>query len=123
MAKNTAFCDYILELMGPLDGVRLRSMFGGQGLFQGDVMFGLIAGDTLYLKVDEQNRGFFEEAGMAPFAYSRRDKAIAMSYFEAPPESLEDGDLFLPWVESAIAAARRRHKPKRRGTSRNVMGD
>lgn len=114
MARKNEFGDYLLELLAPLDGVRLRAMFGGQGLFQNETMFGLIADDTLYLKVDGENQAQFEAAAMAPFTYRGKGKAIKMSYFETPPDALEDSEALMPWAESAIAASRRANKPKRR---------
>ncbi len=122
MARKNEFGDYLLELLGTLDGVRQRAMFGGQGLFQHETMFGLIADDTLYLKVDGENQALFEEAGMAPFTYRGKGKAIAMSYYETPPDALEDSEALMPWAESAIAASRRANKSKRR-KPRRVGGE
>ena len=41
-------------------------MFGGVGLYHRGVFFGIIAGDTLYLKVDDTSRREYESAGMGP---------------------------------------------------------
>jgi DNA transformation protein len=91
-------------------------MFGGWGVYHSDFMFGLIAFDTLYLKVDEQNRGDFTARGLGPFVYDKDGKKMAMSYFQAPDEALEDPDAAQTWGQSAIAAAQRtRHlRPKPR---------
>lgn len=115
MVQESAFADYVMDLLEAFDGVRLRAMFGGYGLFQDDVMFALIGEDTLYLKADQKNRPLFEKAGMTPFVYSSNGKAATMSYYETPPEALEDADAMQPWAESAIAASRRARKTKRRG--------
>ncbi len=116
MTRDSEFGDYLLELLESVGGVRLKAMFGGHGLFQDDVMFGLIADETLYLKVDQENLTLFEDAGMEPFTYTSKGKAMAMSYYQAPPDSLEDAEALLPWAASAIAASRRAKKPKRRKT-------
>ncbi|MCH7484387.1 MAG: TfoX/Sxy family protein, partial [Chloroflexi bacterium] len=45
----------------------------------GLVMFGLIAADTLYLKVDDETRGDYQAAGAGPFLYTRKGREIALS--------------------------------------------
>ena len=65
-AEYKAFVREQLEALGP---VRIRAMFGGAGVYLDDFMFGLIAAETLYFKVDDQNRSPFEEEGQAPFMY------------------------------------------------------
>ncbi len=94
-------------------------MFGGWGLYLDDVMFGLIAAERLYLKVDRETEARFAAAGSAPFTYHRGAKRIAMSYREAPAGTLRDPDALLPWARLSLeAAARARNKhvrTKRRG--------
>ena len=41
----------LLQFIGPIES---KSMFGGFGVFLDALMFGLIAGNELYLKVDSQ---------------------------------------------------------------------
>src|SRR5213083_2544298 len=47
--------------------LRARDMFGGVGIYAGQLFFALIADDTLYFKVDDSNRPEFERLGMRPF--------------------------------------------------------
>jgi DNA transformation protein len=114
MAVSPEYLDYLrdqLEGFGPFD---TRRMFGGAGLFRGGLMFALVAGDTLYLKVDDRNRPDFEAAGMEPFGYERKGKAAALkSYYEAPPDLLEDADAFTAWARRAFDAALAGAKSKR----------
>jgi len=42
-------------------------MFGGVGIYAGQLFFALIADDTLYFKVDDSNRSDFERLAMRPF--------------------------------------------------------
>ncbi len=94
-------------------------MFGGWGLYLDDVMFGLIAAERLYLKVDRETEARFAAAGSAPFTYHRGTKRIAMSYREAPAGTLRDPDALLPWarlgLEAAARARKKRVRTKRRG--------
>jgi len=82
-------------------------MFGGVGIYAGDVFFALIADDTLYLKVDDFNRPAFEERGMGPFR-PYGEEGETMGYYELPADVLEDAEALRPWAETAIAAARRK---------------
>ena len=59
MASSTQFRDRVLGKLLPFGPVRARAMFGGYGLFLDDVMFALIARDTLFFKVDGENRPDF----------------------------------------------------------------
>jgi DNA transformation protein and related proteins len=107
MTASREFCDYLVDLLRPFGAVAIRRMFGGAGLYREGVMFGLIAYDTLYLKVDEQTRPAFEQAGMGPFTYEGKSEPVTMSYFQAPPEAMEDADLLTGWARDAYAAALR----------------
>ena len=111
MEPPAGFTDFVLELLEPMGGVSARRMFGGAGLFSGGVMFGLIGGDTLYLKVDDHNRGAFEDSGAGPFTYRREGRDIALSYYEAPPELFDNPDALSQWARDALEAALRSKKP------------
>jgi DNA transformation protein len=82
-------------------------MFGGWGLYREGRMFGLIAEDTLYLKVDAVNKPMFEAEGLGPFVYDGKGKSVSMSYHEVPPEALDDAAAMRPWAMSAYDAALR----------------
>jgi len=115
LAVSAEYSAFVLEMLEPLDGVGLRRMFGGAGLFCHGVMFGLIAGDRLYFKVGDANRPDFEEAGSAPFTYATRHGAHgSLSYYEAPDALFDEPDEMLDWARKALDVALRAHagKPK-----------
>jgi TfoX/Sxy family transcriptional regulator of competence genes len=79
-------------------------MFGGVGLYHHGVFFGIIARDTLYLKVGDANRADYERAGMKGFKpYPTR--ARRMTYHAVPLEVLESAPELAAWARKAIAAA------------------
>ncbi len=114
MARENEFVAHVHDLLAPLgagaDTIRIRSMFGGFGVFLGDTMFALIADDVLYFKVDDQSIADFQEVGAEPFTYQRGGKARQMSYYTAPDGALEDTEAIYSWAERAIAAALRNRK-------------
>ena len=81
-------------------------------------MFALIAHETLYFKVDDENRADYLEADMGPFLYERHGKLIQMSYYQLSETVFENPQELLSWIEKAQAAARRSKKPKRSKKSR-----
>ena len=106
MSVSSSYRAFVLEQLGRVAApVRAKNMFGGVGIYSRDTFFALIAGDELYLKVDETNRPDFEARGMGPFRpYGPGGEA--MQYYLLPAELLEDSDALLEWVEKAIAVAR-----------------
>ena len=102
------FVHFVVESLQPLGPVVAKRMFGGHGLFLDKLMFGLIVWDTLYLKVDHENRAAFEARGLEPFAYTGQNgRPMQMSYHEAPPEGLDDPEVLVDWARSAYEAALR----------------
>ena len=68
MSVSQSYRTFVLDQLGrSAERIRIRSMFGGAGVYSGDYFFALIADDVLYLKVDDTNRPDFEERGMGPF--------------------------------------------------------
>ena len=88
--------------------VSARRMFGGHGIFHEGRMFGLVSGERLYLKTDEESRAKFEAKGLAPFEYMRSGKLTPTSYMEAPPEIYEDREEAARWARLAWEAVLRK---------------
>jgi DNA transformation protein and related proteins len=116
MAGESEFVGYVVESLRALGPVGARRMFGGHGIFMDGLMFGLIADDQLYLKVDAGNRAAYDAEGLQPFTYTGKGKAIEMSYREAPSEGFDDPEILCDWAREAYAAALRAEarKPRRR---------
>ena len=94
----------LLQFIGPVES---KSMFGGFGVFLEGLMFGLVADNELYLKVDTQNRPEYEELGLQAFSYGKNGKEFKMSYYQAPEEAMEDAELLSVWASNAYGAAMR----------------
>lgn len=121
MPRLDPLVEYLLELLAPLPGVTAKRMFGGYGIFRDGLMFGLVADDTLYLKVDAENKVDFTARGLGPFVYMKGNKAMSMSYHQAPSEALDSPDEMVVWAEKAFQAALRAQtdkQPARRKSQR-----
>jgi len=114
MTADREFVSYVVESLRALGRVGARRMFGGHGIFMDGVMFGLIADDQLYLKVDAGNRAAYEAEGLQPFTYSGKGRPIEMSYRLAPSEGFDDPEILCDWAREAYAAALRSDARKTR---------
>ena len=109
MSVSSEFVHMVMDMLHDMGPVAKRRMFGGAGLFLDGTMFGLMTGETLYLKADAINRPAFDELGLPPFTYIRQGKEVALSYYEAPPDGYDDPDVMVDWARKSWAAARRSH--------------
>lgn len=110
MAVSAEFREFVLEQLGRVEPVTARSMFGGVGIYSRGLFFALIAGESVYLKVDDTNRPDFEAAGMGPFRPF--GESASMNYYELPAELLEEPDRLRPWVHKALDVARRKRRKR-----------
>jgi DNA transformation protein len=119
MAVTDGFRSFVLDQLDELGEVTARSMFGGVGLYQRGIFFGLIAGDVLYLKVDAMTRPEYERMGMEPFR-PYPDRSGTMQYYAVPIEVLESGIELTGWARKAVAVAERAGAWRRRARRRSV---
>ena len=106
MRVTDGFRAFVLEQLARVASVRARAMFGGVGLYANDVFFGILAADTLYLKVDDSTRGQYEAEGMTAFQ-PYADRPTTMSYYQVPARVLEDGDELDAWARASVRVAAR----------------
>jgi DNA transformation protein len=117
MAVSEEYLRFVLDQFSSWGGVTARKMFGGAGLYREGKMFGLIAEDVAYLKVNDSNRELFVKAGSAPFQ-PYADKDVVMSYYEIPIEVLENRDDLIQWAQRSLdvqkASGSGKGRPSRR---------
>ena len=106
LASSSAFETFVVDQLSELGVVTPRKMFGGVGLYCDTLFFGLIARDQLYLKVDDETRGFFEKAGSTPFR-PYDDRPGTMQYYAVPLDVLESAPSLVAWAKRAVGAASR----------------
>ena len=106
VAVSEEFRLFVLDQLGMVARVHGRRMFGGLGIYAGDLFFALADDDVLYLKADETTIPEFEAAGMKPFHPFGPD-GPAMGYWELPHDVLEDVDALARGVVAALAVAAR----------------
>ena len=104
LTVSAAFKSFVLDQLEELGDVTPRSMFGGVGLYHRGVFFGILARDTLYLKVGDSNRADYKRARMKAFK-PYPDRSGTMKYYAVPLEILESPTDLAVWAGKAIAVA------------------
>jgi DNA transformation protein len=102
---SEGFKTFVLDQLEELGDVTPRSMFGGVGLYHRGTFFGILAHDTLYLKVGDTNRADYKRARMKAFRpYPNRSGV--MEYHAVPLEILESAPELAAWARKAIIVAK-----------------
>lgn len=107
MPESPGFVAFAVELLDRVGPVRARAMFGGHGIYCGDLMIGLVDDDEIFLKTDPDTRPRFEQAGCRQWIYAGGGKEARTSYFRPPDEAHESPEDMEPWGRLALEAARR----------------
>jgi len=107
MTVSNEYLENMMDQLSTWGKVTARKMFGGAGLYRDGKMFGLVYDDIAYLKVDETNREKFIEAGSAPFK-PFPDRPKMRSYFEIPPDILEDPEELIKWAQESLFIQKKR---------------
>ena len=108
MVASATFAEFLREQLAPLGRITVRRMFGKTGVFCDGVMFGMVTENTLYFRVDDQNRVTFKEAeAFPPLNYQKKGSTIDLSFWRVPERLFDEPDELVAWAQAALAAARR----------------
>jgi DNA transformation protein len=108
MVASDSFAEFLREQLAPLGRVTMRRMFGKTGVFCDGLMLGMVRGDTLYFRVDDNNRATFNEAAsFPPLNYQKKGGSIDLSFWRAPERLFDEPDELIAWARAALGAARR----------------
>ncbi len=104
--SDDSFKAFIQDQLHGLESIRFLRMFGGYGIYQGDIFFALVSGGKVYFKTDESTRPAYLEHGAAPFTYDTRDGLkMLKNYYEVPVDVLEDDEQLVAWARLAVQVA------------------
>ena len=108
MVASDSFAEFLREQLASLGRITVRRMFGKTGVFCDGLMLGMVTEDTLYFRVDDQNRVAFREAeAYPPLNYGKKGRTIDLSFWRAPERLFDEPDEFVVWGRLALAAASR----------------
>ena len=108
MVASESFAEFLREQLAPLGHVSLRRMFGKTGVFCDALMLGMVRDNTLYFRVDDENREIFKEAEVyPPLNYAKKGSTIDLAFWRVPERLFDEPDELLTWARAALAAAGR----------------
>lgn len=113
-SEDNEFVAYVVELMQPVGPVIAKRMFGGYGIFLNGLMFAIVVDGYLYFKADKSNENDFIGKGLQMFTYTKKDKEMRISYYQAPEETLEDMEEMYNWARKAYMTAVKAASTKRK---------
>ncbi len=108
MAKHDqSYHDFVIgDLLGDIDGISSRAMFGGWGIYKDGFIFAIIFDGELYFKADETTSSDFETLGSHKFVYKEGEQKSTMSYLLLPAEVQEDREMLREFVNKSVAVSR-----------------
>ena len=108
MVASDGFAEFLRDQLAPLGRITMRRMFGKTGVFCDGFMLGMVRDNTLYFRVDDDNRAAFKEAkSFPPLDYQKKGGTIDLSFWRAPERLFDEPDELVIWARAALAAARR----------------
>ena len=122
MVASDSFAEFLREQLASLGPITMRRMFGKTGVFCGGLMLAMVRDNTLYFRVDDDNRATFKEAeSLPPLNYEKKGGTIDLAFWRAPERLFDEPDELVTWARAALAAARRvaakRERPTRKRKS------
>lgn len=103
MAVSEQFLEYVRDQFIELGEVQSRKMFGGAGIYLHGRFFALVSDDELFLKVDDDNRPRFEQAGS--HAFEPWQGHVMNGYWSVPADVLEDREMLAEWSRHSVKIA------------------
>src|SRR5271170_6657723 len=108
MVASDRFAEFLRDQLAPLGRIAMRRMFGKTGVFCDGFMLGMVRDNSLYFRVDDDNRATFKEAESFPsLNYEKKGGSIDLSFWRAPERLFDEPDELVTWARAALAAARR----------------
>src|SRR5689334_1892607 len=102
MSDPHRFDDLFTEF-GP---IRLRRFFGGEGIYAGDTMIGMVFNnDTIYFKTDAETRKAFDAEKSKPFTFMKGKELITTTWLSLPDRLYDEPEELARWARAALKVA------------------
>ena len=102
MTKDS-FREFVADQLEGLEGLAIKTMFGGSGLYLKQNFFGILFQGKLYFKTGPQTLPRYAAQNSKPFVYAKKGKKTIRlkSYYEVPVDILEDSKALKTWALQA----------------------
>lgn len=102
-SKDDGFVEFVCDQLEGFEIVTYKPMFGGYGIYCGDIFFAIVFDGRLYFKTDSESRTKYTSLECGPFQPNA--KQLLKSYYEVPVDILEDASRLVEWAEEAYVVA------------------
>ncbi len=109
------------DLFAEFGPIKLKRFFGGEGIYAGDAMIGMVFDDIVYFKTDEETRKLFAAEKTEPFSFMKGGERVVTTWFALPDRLYDDPEELARWARAALevaraapAARKKRERPVRR---------
>jgi DNA transformation protein len=102
------------DLFQSFGRIAVKRLFGGEGIFAGPLMIGLVMRDQLYLRTGDDSRARYVAEKSPPFTFEKGGKTVSTAYYSVPDRLLDDVEEFADWARDAQRAAVARSKRTKR---------
>jgi DNA transformation protein len=101
VADRHRFDDLFAEF-GP---IALRRFFGGEGIYAGDIMIGMVFSDKIYFKTDDGTRAAFVAEKAMPFTFQKGGETVVTGWYALPDRLYDDPEDLARWARAALDVA------------------
>jgi DNA transformation protein and related proteins len=102
-SKDDSFVEFVCDQLDDFEIVTYKAMFGGYGIYCGDIFFAIVFDGRLYFKTNAESQTRYEEWDSEPFQPNAKQRL--KSYYEVPGQILEKAPRLVEWAEEAYSAA------------------
>lgn len=103
---NKQLARYIIDQLEGGAPISTRAMFGAMAIYRSGLVFAMTWKGSLYFKVDETTRTYYETAGSHALDYvSQGEHQSLKSFWEVPADVIEDEARLREWADKAYRAA------------------
>lgn len=116
--KDPRRFDDLFSEFGP---IRLRRFFGGEGIYAGDTMLGMVFNnDTIYFKTDAETRKAFHAEQSQPFTFYKGKELVTTTWLSLPDRLYDEPAELARWARAALKVAQA--SPAAKKKARKAVG-
>ena len=93
------------DLFAPFGRIALKRFFGGEGIYAGPTMIGMVFDDTIYFKTDDETRRAFTAEACRPFTFKKGGETVVTGWFALPERLYDDPEELAVWARAALKTA------------------
>jgi DNA transformation protein len=94
--------DDLFAAFGP---ITVRRFFGGEGIYAGEIMIGMVFDDIVFLTTNPETRPAFVAERCKPFTFEKGGETVTTHWYAIPDRLYDDPDELAGWARTALGVA------------------